>query len=131
MVRSLLMPSVAYTKTVEGMGTRPTQEAMRRPLKKASMPIHYALLIEQDLLGLVRDGDCRAFDELAERYQDRVYALARRILGDEAEAASATAEALVAAYRDRNGSAALAGVPHWIFGHAVRATIARHRCRDV
>lgn len=44
-------------------------------------------------------GDLDAFNELVLAYQDRVYNLAYRILGDPAAAEDATQEAFIAAYR--------------------------------
>jgi len=54
---------------------------------------------EQQLIAAARRGDLDAFNELVLAYQDRVYNLAYRILGDPAAAEDATQEAFIAAYR--------------------------------
>lgn len=54
---------------------------------------------EDALIQAARRGDLDAFNALVVKYQDRVYNLAYRILGDEAHAADATQEAFIAAYR--------------------------------
>ncbi len=63
---------------------------------------------EQALIAAARRGDLRAFNELVLAYQDRVYNLAYRILGDPDAAADATQEAFLSAYqgldRYRGGS---------------------------
>jgi len=65
-------------------------------------------LDEQALIAAARRGDLRAFNELVLAYQDRVYNLAYRILGDPDAAADATQEAFLSAYqgldRYRGGS---------------------------
>lgn len=54
---------------------------------------------ETALIEQARQGDVHAFNELILAYQDRVYNLAYRIMGEEASAADATQEAFIAAYR--------------------------------
>jgi len=54
---------------------------------------------EQQLIAAARRGDLDAFNELVLAYQDRVYNLAYRILGDPAAAEDATQETFIAAYR--------------------------------
>ncbi len=63
---------------------------------------------EAKLIQAAQRGDVNAFNELVLAYQERVYNLARRIMGDPASAADATQEAFIAAYqsieRFRGGS---------------------------
>lgn len=54
---------------------------------------------ETQLIAAARNGDLDAFNELVLAYQDRVYNLAYRILGDPASAEDATQEAFISAYR--------------------------------
>lgn len=54
---------------------------------------------EQRLVAAAQRGNLDAFNELVLAYQDRVYNLAYRILGDPAAAEDATQEAFIAAYR--------------------------------
>jgi RNA polymerase sigma factor, sigma-70 family len=56
-------------------------------------------LDEGRLVAAAQRGDLDAFNELVLAYQDRVYNLAYRILGDPAAAEDATQEAFIAAYR--------------------------------
>jgi len=54
---------------------------------------------EDGLIARARKGDGEAFNELVVRYQDLLYNVAYRILGDEYDAADATQDALLSAYR--------------------------------
>lgn len=56
-------------------------------------------LDEGALVAAAQRGDLDAFNELVLAYQDRVYNLAYRILGDSAAAEDATQETFIAAYR--------------------------------
>lgn len=57
---------------------------------------------EQRLIAAAQQGNLDAFNELVLAYQDRVYNLAYRILGDPAAAEDVTQEAFIAAYRTLN-----------------------------
>lgn len=78
---------------------------------------------EQQLIAAAQRGDLDAFNELVLAYQDRVYNLAYRILGDPAAAEDATQETFIAAYRHlstfRGGS-----FISWLMRTVV------HRCYD-
>jgi len=52
-----------------------------------------------DLVAAARAGDRAALEELLRTHHDRLYALARRITGNDADAADATQEALIAIVR--------------------------------
>ena len=54
---------------------------------------------ERSLVERARGGDAEAFRELVERYQDRVYALARRMVGDREEAEEVAQDAFLRAWR--------------------------------
>jgi RNA polymerase sigma-70 factor (ECF subfamily) len=72
--------------------------AMSQPIfAEAHLPL--PLTPEAALIEAARGGDLDAFNSLVLQYQDRVYNLAYRILGDEAAAADATQEAFILAYR--------------------------------
>ncbi|MBI4200291.1 MAG: sigma-70 family RNA polymerase sigma factor [Chloroflexi bacterium] len=58
---------------------------------------------EQHLVQGSRQGDLQAFNQLVERYQGQVYNLALRMLGQEDDAADATQEAFLSAYRAMGG----------------------------
>ncbi len=51
------------------------------------------------LVARAQEGDRRALEELLRRHHDRLYAVCRRLTGDDADAADATQEALVAIVR--------------------------------
>ncbi len=54
---------------------------------------------DQKLVEMAQAGDLRAFDELVARHQARVYALARRILGNAEDAADVQQETFVRAWK--------------------------------
>ncbi len=58
---------------------------------------------ESFLIREARRGDLEAFNQLVLRYQDRVYNLAWRILGDADEAADVTQETFITAFRKLGG----------------------------
>lgn len=54
---------------------------------------------ERDLIGRAQDGDQRALDTLLRVHYDRIYAVCRRIAGNDADALDATQDALIAIVR--------------------------------
>jgi RNA polymerase sigma-70 factor (ECF subfamily) len=58
---------------------------------------------EQALIQAAQHGDLSAFNELVLHYQNRVFNLAYRIMGDEDSAADATQEAFISAYQAIGG----------------------------
>jgi RNA polymerase sigma-70 factor (ECF subfamily) len=58
---------------------------------------------EQQLIQAAQRGELNAFNELVLHYQNRVFNLAYRIMGDEDSAADATQEAFISAYQAING----------------------------
>lgn len=54
---------------------------------------------EARLVGLAQDGDLEAFNALVLRYQDYLYTVAYRLMGDAAAASDMTQEAFIAAYK--------------------------------
>jgi len=85
----------------------------------ATMPI----ADECALLRSARHGDLEAFNGLVLRYQQQVYNLAYRIMGDEAVASDATQEAFISAYR-HIGSFHAGPFKNWLL------RIARNACYD-
>ena len=57
------------------------------------------LLDEADLIARSQNGDVQAFNQLVERYQNRVYGLAYRMLGDPDAAADIAQDTFLSAYR--------------------------------
>lgn len=58
---------------------------------------------EESLIEAAQRGNLDAFNELVLAYQDRVYNLAYRIMGDPASASDATQEAFISAYQHIEG----------------------------
>lgn len=58
---------------------------------------------EQSLIASAQRGNLDAFNELVLAYQDQVYNLAYRIMGDPASASDATQEAFISAYQNIEG----------------------------
>lgn len=56
-------------------------------------------LTDADLVAAAQEGDRRALDDLLRRHHDRIHALARRLTGNDADAADATQEALISIVR--------------------------------
>ncbi|QPC83223.1 sigma-70 family RNA polymerase sigma factor [Phototrophicus methaneseepsis] len=56
-------------------------------------------LDESELIAQAQDGHVDAFNVLVLRYQDRIYSIAYRIMGDGASAADMTQDAFISAYR--------------------------------
>lgn len=79
---------------------------------------------DESLAAASREGDLAAFETLARRYQDRVFAYARRMVGDAHEAADLTQETLLRVYRSLGRFDATQRFASWAFG------IAAHVCRD-
>jgi uncharacterized protein len=84
---------------------------------------------DSDLVAASRAGDQGAFGELVDRHHARLAALARRLVGDDAEAEDLTQETLLQAYlgldrlRDRERFSA------WIYGIALNLAKMRLRSR--
>ncbi|MBZ0295486.1 MAG: sigma-70 family RNA polymerase sigma factor [Anaerolineae bacterium] len=57
---------------------------------------------EQQLIQRARRGDVQSFNELVLIYQDQLYSLAYRIMGDSASAADAAQDALITAFKRLN-----------------------------
>lgn len=57
---------------------------------------------EQQLITRARRGDVRSFNELVLIYQDQLYSLAYRIMGDSDNAADAAQDAMITAYQRLN-----------------------------
>ena len=78
---------------------------------------------EHALIRSTQRGDLEAFNDLVLRYQQQVYNLAYRMMGDEAAASDATQEAFLSAYR-HIGSFHTGSFKNWLL------RIARNACYD-
>lgn len=77
---------------------------------------------EHRLIERIRRGDERAFAQLVRVYQDRVFSLCLRMLGDRAEAEDLVQEIFVAVHAHLAGFRAEASLSTWIY------RVSRNRC---
>lgn len=84
---------------------------------------------DDELLIAARAGDRRALDSLLRTQYDRLYAVTRRILGNDADAADATQEALIAVMRGLPTFDARARFSTWTYRIAVNAALDELRRR--
>lgn len=85
-------------------------------------------MYDDDLAARARRGDPAAFNRLVERYQDQVYSLCLRVLGEPAAAEDATQEAFLAAY-EALGSYRGGAFRAWLFRIAANTCYDEHRRR--
>lgn len=86
---------------------------------------------DQELVQKVRNGDRRAFTELMRRYQERVYWVARRIVGSHEEADDVTQEAFVKAFVGLGDFRGDASFYTWLYRIAVNLSLNAVRKRQV
>lgn len=86
---------------------------------------------DQELVQEVRNGDRRAFTELMRRYQERVYWVARRMVGNHDDADEVTQEAFVKAYVGLGEFRGDASFYTWIYRIAVNLSLNTIRKRQV
>lgn len=82
---------------------------------------------DRELLAAHVAGDDRAFGVLVTRHRDRLWTLALRTLGNEADAADALQDALVAAWRRADSFRGDAAVTTWLHRIVVNACLDRVR----
>jgi RNA polymerase sigma-70 factor (ECF subfamily) len=76
-----------------------------------------------------RNGDSRALDQLLRQHYDRVFAVCRRMTGNDADAADATQEALIAIVRGLPRFDGRSRLSTWVYRIAVNAAIDEQRRR--
>ena len=84
---------------------------------------------DRSLVDAARRGDRRAMDALLRRHHDRLYALCRRLTGNDADAADATQEALIAIVRGLDRFAGDARFGTWAYRVATNACLDEMRRR--
>jgi len=89
----------------------------------------YKELPDEQLVRQSQANDTRAFDELVNRYQDRVYRLAFRILRHEEDAAEALQDAFLSAFRGIKNFKAESTFSTWLYRVATNAALMRYRRR--
>ena len=85
---------------------------------------------EMELVQRARDGDATAFAEIVVRYQDRIYNLAFRMLGNEADAADAAQEAFVAAWEGMGRFRGQSALYTWLYRVAMNKALGLRRRRQ-
>jgi RNA polymerase sigma-70 factor (ECF subfamily) len=70
---------------------------------------------DEDLIKLSISGDMEAFEELVARYQNKIYSLAYRYMGNEDDASDMAQEALVKAYRSLKGFKGDSSLSTWLY----------------
>jgi RNA polymerase sigma-70 factor (ECF subfamily) len=85
---------------------------------------------DEDLVGRVRNGDQDAFVAMMRRYNQRLYRLARSVLGDDAEAEDVVQQAYLSAYMHMDQFAGAAKFSTWLTKIALHEALARKRRRN-
>lgn len=85
---------------------------------------------DSDLVADAQGGDRDALDRLLRRHHDRIHALARRLMGNDADAADATQEALIAIVRGLPRFDQRAAFGTWAYRVATNACLDELRRRS-
>src|SRR6476661_1301501 len=93
------------------------------------MTLDYKIQADDELVRMAQGGDNRAFDELVERYRDKVYRLGFKILRHEEDAAEALQDAFLSAYRGLRNFKAESTFSTWLFRITTNASLMKYRKR--
>jgi RNA polymerase sigma-70 factor (ECF subfamily) len=80
---------------------------------------------DEDLLAAFLSGEERAFEILMRRHEDRIFALAWRMMGDRADALDATQDAFVTVFRQAHTFRGESAFGTWLYRVGINA------CRDL
>ena len=72
-------------------------------------------LTDPELVGLAQDGDSEAFGGLVNRYQNKIYRLARRLTDNQEDAEDVLQEAFIRAYRAIGGFRGASKFSTWLY----------------
>lgn len=100
---------------------------MRRPIQARNAATRE--LVSPELLAACKAGDEHAWRELVEATHREVYTLCLRILGDPDDAAEATQDAFLKAWRALDGFRGDAMFTTWLYRVAANTAISKHRQR--
>jgi RNA polymerase sigma-70 factor (ECF subfamily) len=84
---------------------------------------------DADLVTRAQAGDTRAFDELVRRYQDKVFRLTFKILRHDEDAAEATQDAFLSAFRGLKNFKAESTFSTWMYRIGTNAALMKYRRR--
>lgn len=85
---------------------------------------------DEMLVAGARAGDAAAFDALVTRHQDRVYRLARRLLGDASDAQDVLQETFLQVYRKLDTFRGESKFSTWLYRVATNAALMHRRWRE-
>ena len=88
-----------------------------------------SLATDVELVESARGGDRKAMDQLLRRHHDRVFAVCRRITGNEADAADASQEALISIVRSLGKFDGRSSFGTWVYRIATNASLDELRRR--
>jgi RNA polymerase sigma-70 factor, ECF subfamily len=80
---------------------------------------------DEDLLNRFLGGDQRAFEVLIRRHEDRIFALALKMMGDRADALEAAQETFITAFRQASSFRGEAAFGTWLYRVGINA------CKDL
>ncbi|MHB9026321.1 MAG: RNA polymerase sigma factor [Armatimonadota bacterium] len=85
---------------------------------------------DEEIVRRVREGDLHAYGQLIDRYQQRLTAAARHLVGDLETARDIVQETFIEAYRHLDGLRDAARIGGWLYGilrHRAHAALVRRR----
>lgn len=88
---------------------------MNNPFAQASKEVTSRWEDEAELVSAIRAGSEPAFRELVERFRERLYRVAYRLVRNEEEAEDVAQEAFVKAYRSLDGFAGRSSLMTWLY----------------
>jgi RNA polymerase sigma-70 factor (ECF subfamily) len=86
---------------------------------------------DEELVTLARAENTRAFDELVNRYQNKIYRLARRMTATEEDAEDVLQEAFVKAYKSLGGFKGKSRFSTWLYRITVNLALMKLRKRTL
>jgi RNA polymerase sigma-70 factor (ECF subfamily) len=91
--------------------------------------VEYRTQNDEELVRLGQTGDTRAFDELVDRYRDKVFRLSFKILRHEEDAAEAMQDAFLSAFRGLKNFKIESTFSTWLYRIATNAALMKYRKR--
>lgn len=102
---------------------------LRALIPRTSAAARRAGEVEADLLARCRQGDPRAFEDLVRRYQNQVFAVALRMLGDRGEAEDLSQEVFLKVFRGLGSFRGEAKFSTWLYSIVSHECLNRLRAR--
>lgn len=86
-------------------------------------------LADAELVGLAQDGDSEAFGELVNRYQNKIYRLARRLTDNQEDAEDVLQESFIRAFRAIGGFKGASKFSTWLYRITVNLAAMKRRAQ--